>query len=101
MGTINRIGDFFDRSGSYVRRVFEYVGPTAYATGGDSFTPESLAMGKIEAVLGLTISNGTNILFGFYNRSTKKVLWYSATGTEATNGTDYSAYKGLFEVIGK
>lgn len=101
MGTINRIGDFFDRSGSYVRRVFEYVGPTVYSTGGDSFTPESLAMGKIEAVLGLLISNDSAVLFGYYNRSTKKILWYSATSTQVTNATDLSAYKGLFEVIGK
>lgn len=101
MATITKIGDFQDRSGSYSRRIFQYTGPTSYATGGDSLTPESIALGKIEALLGLFISNGTNTLSGFYNRTTKKILWYSATATEATNGSDYSAYTGVFEAIGK
>ena len=101
MATIAKIGDFQDRSGSYSRRIFQYTGPTSYATGGDSLTPESIGLGKIEALVGLTISNGSAIFFGFYNRTTKKILWYSATGTELTNATDYSAYSGVFEAIGK
>lgn len=101
MGTINKIGDFQDRSGSYVRRIFQYAGPSSYATGGDSLTPESIGLGKIEALLGLTITNGTNVYWGHYNRSTKKILWYSATATEIANATDLSAFTGHFEAIGK
>ena len=102
MATINRnLGGFFDRSGANERRVVPYTGPASYATGGDGFTPEEVALGKILAILGLTISNGTAVLWGFWNSSTKKILWYSATATEVTNATDLSAYTGRFEVIGK
>ena len=93
-GTITKIGDFQDRSGSYSRRVFKY-------TGGESLTPESIGLGKIEAILGLTIWNGSAVLFGFWDQPNKKILWYSATGTQVTNATDLSAYVGYFEVIGK
>lgn len=90
----------FDRSNSYSRRVLGYTGPASYATGGDSLTPEECQLGMIAAVLGLLISNGTTILWGFWNSSTKKILWYSATGTEVTNATALSAYTGRIEVIG-
>lgn len=90
----------FDRSHAYSRRVYGYTGPSSYATGGDSLTPEQCALGFIAAVVGLTISNGSAIFWGFWNSSTKKILWYSATGTEVTNATDLSAYTGRIEVIG-
>lgn len=101
MGTITKVGDFQDRSASYSRRIFQYTGPSLYATGGDSLTPESIGLGKIESLHGLVISNGSAILFGYYNRTTKKILWYSATSTEVTNATDLSGYTGNFEAIGK
>lgn len=100
MATIVKIGPFQDRTGNYSRRVFQYTGPVSYATGGDSLTPEEIGLGRIEAVLGLLISNGSAVLFGYYNRTTKKILWYSATGTEVTNATDLSAYAAVLEVIG-
>ncbi len=49
----------------------------------------------------ITFENGTTVYWGFYNRTTKKILWYSATATEVTNATDLSAFTGTFEVIGK
>lgn len=102
MATLSRNATFggFDRTGSYSRRVLGYTGPTSYATGGDSLTPEECQLGKIAAVIGLTISNGTNVYTGYWNPSTKKVLWYSATATEITNATDLSAFTGRIEVIG-
>lgn len=100
MATLTKIGQSFDKSGSYERRIYQYTGPASYATGGDSLTPEQAALGRIEAILGLLISNGTNIYFGFYNRTTKKILWYSATATEIPNGTDLSLFTGNIEVIG-
>ena len=90
----------FDRSGSYSRRVLGYTGPSSYATGGDSLTPEQCQLGMIAAVVGLTISNGTNVYWGHWNPTTKKVLWYSATATEITNATDLSGFTGRIEVIG-
>lgn len=103
MGTISRdaTNGFFDRSGAYERRVFGYTGPSSYATGGDSLTPESIALKQIAAINGMTISNGTNVYWGYYNQTSKKILWYSATATEIPNGTDLSAFTGRFEAVGK
>ena len=100
MGTVTKVGPFQDRSGNYSRRVFNYAGPSSYATGGDSLTPESIGLGRIEALLGLVISDGTNIYWGYYNQTTEMILWYSATGTEITNATDLSTFSGRFEAIG-
>lgn len=91
----------FDKSFAYERRVFKYTGPSSYATGGDSLTPESVRLGMIAAILGLAIWNGTAVLWGVWDATNKKVLWYSATGTQVSNLTDLSAYVGYFEVIGK
>lgn len=102
MATISRgQKGFFDRSGANERRIVPYTGPSSYVTGGDALTPEELALGYIGAVLGLTISDGTNIYWGYYNKTTKKILWYSATGTEIPNGTNLSTFTGNFEAIGK
>jgi hypothetical protein len=101
MATISRdTVAMFDKSGAKERRVLAFTGGV-YATGGDSLTPESIALKVIEALVGLVISNGSAILWGFYNQTTKKILWYSATGTEVTNATDLSAYTGRFEAIGR
>lgn len=102
MGTINRDAyPLEDRSGANERRIVPYTGPASYATGGDSLTPQSIKLSKIGALVGLIISNGTAILWGYYNQTSQKILWYSATGTEVTNATDLSAYSGRFEAIGK
>lgn len=102
MATVSRDAvQMFDRSATHERRVLSYTGPASYATGGDSLTPEEIALKGIAAIIGLTISNGTNVYFGYYNRSTKKILWYSATATEIPNATDLSGFTGRFEAIGK
>ena len=90
----------FDRTGSYNRRVYGYTGPVSYTTGGDTLTPGQCALGFIAAVLGLTISDGTNIYQGFWNSTTQKILWYSATATEITNAANLSTFTGRIEVIG-
>lgn len=100
MATLTKIGPFQDRTGNYNRRVFKYAGPSSYATGGDSLTPESIGLGRIEALLGLTIWNGSAVLFGIWDATNEKVLWYSATGTQVSNATDLSAYVGYVEAIG-
>lgn len=97
----NAVKGGFDRSGEYERRLFSYTGPASYATGGDSLTPEQCRLGMIAAVLGLVISDGTNVYWGYWNPTTKKVLWYSATATEIGNGVDLSGFSGRIEVIGK
>lgn len=102
MGTISRDAcPIFDKSGTKERRVFQYTGPASYATGGDLLNPESISLKVIDALVGLSISNGTNVYWGYFNTSTKKILWYSATATEVTNATDLSAFTGRFEAIGR
>lgn len=100
--TINRNAfPIFDRTNATERRNLTYTGPSSYATGGDSLTPQEISLSKIVAVVGALISNGTNIYWGYYNGTTEKLLWYSATGTEIANGTDLSGFTGAFEVIGR
>lgn len=91
----------FDKSGAKERRILAYTGPLSYATGGDALTPETISLSKIEAVVGLVISDDTNVYWGYFNPSTQKILWYSATATEIANGTDLSGFTGRFEAIGR
>lgn len=101
MGTIARGGvDLFDKSDNKQRRILPYTGPSSYATGGDTLNPETISLKVIEALLGLTISNGTTVYWGYWNTSTKKILWYSATATEVPNATNLSGFTGRFEAIG-
>lgn len=92
---------YYDGSKTNERRVFTYTGPASYVTGGDSITAEELSLGSLVGILNLVISNGTNVLWGVYNATTKKILWYSATATEATNASSLAAYTGIFEAIGR
>lgn len=91
----------FDKSAAYERRIFRYTGPNPYVAGGDPLTPEQCRLGLIAAILGAAIWNGTAVLWGVWDSVNKKLVWYSATGTQVTGGTDLSGYSGNFEVIGK
>jgi hypothetical protein len=102
MATISRDAvQMQDKSGAKERRILAYTGPSSYATGGDTLPPQSVGLSKIEAIVGLVISDGTNVYWGYYNQTSQKILWYSATATEIANGTDLSTFTGRFEAIGK
>ena len=77
MGTISRDAvQMQDKSATKERRILAYTGPASYATGGDTLNPESVALSKIEALVGLTISNGTNVLklmLVLFSESTSRV----------------------------
>lgn len=92
---------FFDKLFDHQVRVVALTGSTSYATGGDTFTPEMLSLGKIEAVVGAYLWNGSAVLWGVWDPTNKKLLFYSATGTEVTNATNLSTYSGRFLVVGK
>ena len=92
---------FFDKLFDHQVRIVAYVGSTSYVTGGDPFPPELIALGKIEAVVGAQIWNGSALLWGQWDPVAKTLIWLSATGTQVTNGTDLSGYKGRFVVVGK
>ncbi len=104
MGTISRDAvAMFDKSGSKERRLIAYTGPSSYATGGDSLTPESISLKVIETIVGLVLANAaiTTVYWGVYDQTNKKILWFSATGTQVPNATDLSGFTGRFEAIGR
>ena len=97
---LNNVGQSRDL-GATTRRYFpQYTGPI-YATGGEAGLAAALGIGKIFAVLGLTISNGTNVLHGWWDATNEKIVWFAAAGTEVTDTTDLTDYVGQIEVIGQ
>lgn len=82
------------------RQVFAYTGPTLYVAGGDPIAPEDLRMGKLFAVLGGLITDGTLIRVVTYIPSTGKLfITVPDTGAEASG--DLSTYTGRLEAIGQ
>ena len=102
-GTISRDAyNVFDGSKGKERRVFPYTGSTSYATGGDTFNPEAIGLKAVDVLLGLTMRNAAGtVVVGHWDRTNKKIVWYSAISTEVTNATDLSGYTGNFEAIGR
>lgn len=103
MPSIDRtIGNFHDRSNSYLRKIGKYTGPNPYATGGDSFLPSDLGLGVLEHLDFGTATNGTLFRTLVWRTDTQKVMWIDATnGTEIANGTDLSGYTVRFEAVGR
>ncbi len=101
MATIAKIGDGLqDKSSHYSRRILQYTGPASYSAGGDSLTPESIGLGRIDAFLTAIASNGSAVRLLTYDYTTKKVQWWVPnTGSEATG--DLSAYTVRLEILGK
>lgn len=87
-------------TGTCKRQVAQYAGPAAYAAGGDPLTPEQFRLGTIDAIFALSISNGTNVLHGWYDQVNQTIMWFVAAGTEVTPATDLSTYVGRIEVVG-
>ncbi len=83
------------------RQIATYAGQASYATGGDALDPADFRLGIIHAILGLSISNGTAVLHGWYNVATQTIMWFAAAGTEVSNETDLSTYTGRIEVVGR
>lgn len=83
------------------RQIATYTGPASYATGGDTVDAKNVRMGLVWAILGLSISNGTAVLHGWYNVATGKIMWFVAAGTQVTNTTDLSTYSGRVEFVGR
>jgi len=98
-----RVGNYFDSSGSFLRRVARWTGPTSYATGGEPATPGAFGLGTIvtASFTPALDAAGANTRVIAWNPATQKVQWFSAPGTEVTAGTDLSGYSAQFEVIGQ
>lgn len=98
---VSKVGDFYDKSHATSRRHGLYTGPSSYTTGGESITPESLALGRIDNFHVEALSNGTDLRLARYDYTNEKVKVFDLAGAEIANGTDLSTYSGRFEAIGK
>lgn len=83
------------------RPLVAYTGPASYATGGDTAVKTAAGLGKILAVLGLLISDGTLTYVGWYNPTTDAILWFDMVGAQVANAVDLSTFTGTFEIIGQ
>src|SRR5262245_55875644 len=98
-----RVGNYFDSSGSFLRRAARWTGPSSYATGGETVTPATFGLGTI-VVASLSPAldaAGANTRVVVWNPATQKLMWFSAPGTEVANATDLSGYTCQFEIIGQ
>jgi hypothetical protein len=95
------VGNYFDHSGSFIRRVAQWTGPAAYVTGGEDVSPAIFGMGSIAAILITSITDGTTIRIGAWNRATARLQWFVPnTNVEVANGVNLSTFTGCVEVIG-
>lgn len=103
MADITRPGNFFDRSGSYTRRIGVYTGPAVYVALGDPFTAAEIALGRIEHI-GFSvpvIAGGASAYLIVYDHTNHKAVWYDMTsGNEVGAGTDLSGSVATFEAVG-
>lgn len=98
------VGNYFDSSSSFLRRVARWTGPNPYATGGEAITAATFGLGKIVAILGGTANDAAGALrLAVYNPTTGKIAWYvdgAAGFVEVANGVNLSTFSGPIEVIG-
>lgn len=101
-----RVGNYFDNSASFVRRVARWTGPNPYVTGGEAVTPATFGMGTVVAALFNPALDpaGAGTRFPVWNPTTQKLMWFTITAgavAEVANGIDLSGYSAQFEVIGQ
>lgn len=100
------VGNYYDSSSSFLRRVAKWTGPNPYATGGEALTPATFGLGKILVFLSATAvdATGVNARVLVHNPTTGKLQWFVATAAgleEVANGTNLSTFAAGFEVIGQ
>lgn len=85
------------------RQVATYTGPASYATGGDPVSPQDdLGWGKVYAVLGAVITNGSAIRVGVFDPVASTIVWYVPnTGAEVAAAVDLSTFTGRLEFVGQ
>jgi hypothetical protein len=99
-----RVGNYFDHSGSFSRRVARWSGSSSYTTGGEDVSPAVFGLGSIVAILTSTAVDaaGVNLRYPVWNPTTQKLQWFAATGgTEIAAATDLSGFSCGIEVIGQ
>lgn len=102
MPLVRSIGNYFDASNSFLRRVERWTGPNPYVTGGEACAPSLFGVGTIVMGPGGVASNGTDTRLVAWNATTQKLQWFVPnTNAEVANGTDLSGYTLQFEVVGQ
>ena len=101
MTVVRTIGDYHDRSNSFIRKVGQLTGSSSYATGGDSLPAQALGMARVDALLPQTFTNGSVIILAHYVSSSGLLKFFDMAGAEIANTTDLSTYTARFEAIGK
>lgn len=97
------VGNYFDASNSFIRRVARWTGPSSYATGGEAAPPSLFGLGTVVAASFTPAIDaaGVNTRTVVWNPTTQKLQWFSAPGTEVVAATDLSGYRCQFEIIGQ
>ena len=102
MAITRTIGDYHDRSGSFIRKIGLLTASSSYATNGETLAAQQFGMGKVDLLLLEPFSNATPvIIFGKYDVTNGKLKFFDMAGAEISNATDLSAYTARFEAIGK
>jgi len=101
MAITRTIGDYHDRSGSFIRKIGLLTASSSYATNGETLPAQQFGMGKVDLLLLEPFSNGTVIRLAKYDVTNGKLKFFDMAGDEIANGTDLSAYTARFEAIGK
>jgi hypothetical protein len=92
---------FQDKSANFIRRVFRWVGPASYPTGGEVVNLGNIfGIGTVNLVLAEAAYNGSAILLTRFNVATGKMQWFDMAGVEVSNATDLSAYSFRAEALG-
>ena len=100
------VGNYFDSSASFLRRVAQWKGPASYATGGEVVAASTFGLGRIIAILsGPAVDATTGVRLPVYNPTTGKIAWYLYDGTngitEVAALQNLSAFSAPIEVIGQ
>jgi hypothetical protein len=98
------IGNYFDSSSSFLRRVAQWKGPNPYVTGGEPITAATFGLGRIIVINGsVAVDAAGAIRLAVYNPTTSKIAWYvdgAAGFVEVAGGVNLSTFSGGIEVIG-
>jgi hypothetical protein len=95
------VGNYFDSSNSFLRRVERWSGPSSYTTGGEDCTPAMFGLGTIIKGIQGIASNGTDTRLVWWNPTTQKLQWFVPnTNIEVAANTNLSAYSIQYDVIG-
>lgn len=96
---LTNLGQPRDMGATTRRYLAKVTGPASYATGGDTGIAASVGVGKVFAVLGAVISNGTLTYVGWWNPATDALLWFDMAGAQVANAVDLSTFTGQLEII--